>query len=72
MATAQNPHTELNPLQISLLRLFNRPMSDEETLKLKRVLVEHYSGQLEEELIKVIADKAYQQKDFEAMLNGKK
>ena len=36
MAIAINQHTELNPLQVSLLRLFNRPMSDQETLELKK------------------------------------
>ncbi|MEO6850769.1 MAG: hypothetical protein ABI166_09060 [Mucilaginibacter sp.] len=70
MAITQKPHTELNPIQVSLLRLFNRPMSENETLELKSILVSHYSGQLEDELIKVVAKKGYTQKDFDAMLNG--
>jgi hypothetical protein len=68
----QNLHTELNPIQISLLRLFNRPMSEKETLELKEILLNHYSGQLEEELSKVIAEKGYSQTDFDNMLNDKK
>jgi len=71
MAT-QKAHTELNPIQISLLRLFNRPMSEEETLELKKILVNHYSEQLEDELLKVTSDKKYTQQDFDNMLNGKK
>jgi len=69
MATAEQ-HTELNPLQISLLRLFNRPMSDEETIELKRVLVKHYSAMLKKEVSKVVAEKGYTRQDFEDMLNA--
>ena len=69
MAVAQNSHTELNPIQVSLLRLFNRPMSDNETRELKKLLVDHYSDQLEEEITKVVSEKGYSQKDFDDMLN---
>ena len=70
MSIAQKSHTELNPMQISLLRLFNRPMSESETLELKTLLVNHYSALLEEEITKVVAEKGYTQKDFDEMLNG--
>jgi len=69
MATAEQ-HTELNPLQVSLLRLFNRPMSDEETLELKRLLVKHYSVMLKKEVSKVVVEKGYTRQDFEDMLNA--
>jgi uncharacterized protein YfkK (UPF0435 family) len=48
---------KLNPLQVSLLRLFSRDMSDDEVLTLKRALVKHYSELLREEVEKVVADK---------------
>lgn len=67
---AANLHTELNPLQVSLLRLFNRPMSDEETLELKRLLVKHYSTLLKKEVAKAVDEKGYTQQDFEDMLNA--
>ena len=70
MSTAQKSHTELNPIQVSLLRLFNRPMSEEETMELKTLLVNHYSNLLEEAVTKVIAEKGYTQKHFDEMLNG--
>jgi len=70
MATAQKSHTELNPIQVSLLRLFNRPMSESETLALRKVLVDHYSALLKEEVTRVVAEKGYTQKDFDDMLNG--
>lgn len=69
MATAQH-HTELNPLQVSLLRLFNKPMSDEETLELKRLLVKHYSAMLKKEVANVVSEKGYNKQDFEDMLNA--
>jgi hypothetical protein len=70
MATAANQHTELNPLQVSLLRLFNRPMSEQETLELKRLLVKHYSKLLKKEVTRVVAEKGYKQQDFDNMLNA--
>ncbi|MEO7215459.1 hypothetical protein [Mucilaginibacter sp.] len=70
MATTQNTHIELNPVQISLLRLFNRPMSEDEALALKKVMVDHYSDLLNEEITKVVNEKGYTQKDFDDMLNG--
>jgi hypothetical protein len=70
MAITINQHTELNPVQVSLLRLFNRPMSEQETLEVKRLLVKHYSKLLEKEVNKVVAEKGYTQKDFDSMLNA--
>ena len=70
MSIAQKAHTELNEVQVSLLRLFNRPMSENETLTLKRLLVNHYSELLDEEVAKVVDEKGYAQKDFDDMLNS--
>ena len=70
MAVAVSQHTELNPLQVTLLRLFNRPMSEQETLELKRLLVQHYSELLKAEVTKVVAEKGYTQQDFDNMLNA--
>jgi hypothetical protein len=71
MSIAQNSHTELSPIQVSLLRLFNRPMSDNETEELKKLLLNYYSDRLEQEVTKVIEEKGYSQKDFDNMLNQK-
>lgn len=70
MALTLNEHTELNPLQISLLRLFNRPMPDNEVLELKRLLVNHFSGVLDKEVTEVVKTKDYTQKDFDNILNA--
>lgn len=71
MSLLKNEHTELNPIQISLLRLFNRPMTEEETLQLKRLLTNYFSKLLNEEIEKVVSSKGYTQKDFDNMLNEK-
>lgn len=69
MATA-NTHTELNEIQVSLLRLFNRPMTENETRELKQVLLSHYHEQLNGEVSKIIEEKNYSQNDFDDMLNA--
>jgi hypothetical protein len=69
MTSVQTQNIGLNPLQISLLRLFNRPMKDDEILSLKRILVKHYSVLLNNELERVIEEKGYTQEDFDKMLN---
>ena len=61
--------TKLNSLQISLLRLFERGMSDEEVLELRRVLVAHMSKKLLEEVERVNEERGYTAADVEAMLN---
>lgn len=61
--------SKLNPIQESLLRLFSRPMTEEETLQLKRVMVKHYNSLLKKELETVILEKGYSEEDFDKMLN---
>lgn len=63
--------TKLNDLQISLLRLFNRPMRDDEVLSLKRVLVQHFSDSLNAELSTLQEKKPLSNSDFDAMLSAK-
>lgn len=60
----------LNTLQVSLLRLFDRGMTDEQLLDLKRVLVRHYSAQLHQEVDRVIQERGYTQDDFDRMLTA--
>jgi hypothetical protein len=60
----------LNEIQVSLLRLFNRPMTEKETSELKKLLVDYYTDRLGKEVDKVVAEKGYSQKDFDDMLNS--
>ena len=70
MAIALNQHTELNPVQVSLLRLFNRPMSEKETLEIRNLLVDHYSELLEQEVTKAITQKGYTSEDLDNLLKA--
>lgn len=70
MAVALNQHTELNSVQISLLRLFNRPMSEKETLEIRNLLVDHYSEILKDEVTKAIGEKGYTPEDLDNLLNA--
>jgi len=62
--------TILNDMQISLLRLFNRPMSEKESLELKKLLTDYYAGKLENEVDKIVSEKKYTKKDFDDILNA--
>ncbi len=63
--------TKLNDLQLTLLKLFNRPMKDEEIVMHKRVLVQHFSKELEDELLSLQNRKHLLDSDFEDMLSAK-
>ena len=62
--------TKLNNLQISLLRLFERGMSDEEVLELQRVLVAHMSQKMLAEVERIDSERGYTAEDYERMLNA--
>ena len=55
----------LNEVQIGLLRMFSRPMSIEQTLKIKRAIVNFLSDELDEEVERVVAEKGITDNDFE-------
>ena len=69
MALTKHPSSGLNEIQVSLLRLFSRPVSEKQTKELKKLLVDYYSIQLEKGVSKVVTEKGYSQKDFDDMLN---
>ena len=70
----KNPkkNTPLNDLQIGLLRLFQREMSEDSILSLKRVLVAHYDTLLKAELEQIIEEKQYIQAGFDNILGFNK
>lgn len=65
----QDTYTKLNSLQISLLRLFDRGMSDEEVLELRRVLVANMSQKMLDEVEHIDAERGYTAGDYERLLN---
>ena len=68
LATPTQP-TKLNSIQLSLLRLFDRGMSDDETLEIRRRLVTHLSKKLQEEVQRIDEERGYTSEDYERMLN---
>jgi hypothetical protein len=62
--------TGLNDVQMTLLRLFNRPMSDTEQADIKEMLLNYYDNALQKEVLSVIKKKGYVKRDFERVLNN--
>ena len=69
MTPSANQPTRLNSLQISLLRLFERGMSEEDTLELQRIIVAHLSQKMLAEVERVNEERGYTAADVEDMLN---
>jgi hypothetical protein len=61
--------TRLTPIQVRLLRLFERGMSDEDTLELQRVIVAHLSRKMLDEVERIDTERGYTAEDYERMLN---
>lgn len=61
--------TGLNDIQLTLLRLFNRKMSREETVELRDMLFNFYSDKLFDEVDKVVEQKNITEQDYEKLRN---
>lgn len=61
----------LNSLQISLLRLFSQNISDNQTLEIRKLMMNYFDVQLKAELETIIEQKGYTEDDFRQMLNSK-
>jgi hypothetical protein len=67
-ADKRPPH-KLNDMQITLLRMFNRDMTDQEVTEVRKLILDYYDEKLNAELTSVIAQKKYTQQDFNEILN---
>jgi hypothetical protein len=65
-----NSGSGLNDVQMTLLRLFNHPMSEKEQTDIKEMLLNYYDNVLQNEVQHVIKQKGYSEKDFEKVLNN--
>ncbi len=61
--------TGLNDVQLSLLRLFNRQMSHEESVEIRDLLAKHYAEKLFHEVDKIVAEKNITKDDYENLRN---
>ena len=69
MRNQQINYSGLNEVQIGLLRMFSRPMTKEQSLKIKRGIVNLLSDELDAEVERVVKEKNITEKDFEALRN---
>ncbi|CAN1557434.1 hypothetical protein MCERE19_02456 [Spirosomataceae bacterium] len=72
IATELNPkHSKLNSLQVSLLKLFSQDMSDDQSMDIRKILLEYFDKELKDELEIVTKEKEYTVKDYREMLDSK-
>ena len=62
-------NTGLNEVQVGLLRMFNRPMSQEESIEIRDLLSQHYANKLFDEVDRVVAEKGITEADYEQLRN---
>lgn len=67
MATIDKKIKGLNDVQVSLLRMFNRNMSYEETVEIRDLLTKYYSQKLKDEVDSVIAKKKITDRDYDKL-----
>ena len=67
MATLDKQIRGLNDVQLSLLRMFNRKMSYEESVELRDLLTRHYSQKMKDEVNRVIGEKGITSKDYDKL-----
>lgn len=61
---AQTTATKLNPVQLHLMELFSRPMTEQELLDIKELLLQYYAQKADEELDKIWEKKGYTPESF--------
>ena len=62
-------NSRLSDIQISMLRLFDQGISETDTLKLRRILMDYFDKELQSELEKVLEKKQYSEDDYHKMLS---
>lgn len=67
MDTVDKENRGLNDVQLSLLRMFNREMSYEESVEIRNLLTNHYSQKLKSEVDKVVSQKKISQKNYDQL-----
>ncbi len=66
MASSQSTSTtKLNPVQLHLLELFSKDMTQKELLEIRKILVEYYRQKMEEELDVFWEKKGFDEKSFD-------
>lgn len=69
MSIKGKDNTGLNDVQKSLLRMFNRQMTQEESEEIRDLLTKHYSEKLKSEVQEVVSEKKITNKDYDLLRN---
>jgi len=64
MQSELSPSAKLNPVQLHLLELFSKDMTEQELLDIKALLVQYYSRKVDEELDLIWEKRNYSQERF--------
>jgi hypothetical protein len=67
MDTVDKENRGLNDVQLSLLRMFNREMSYEESVEIRDLLTNHYSQKLKSEVDQMVSQKKISQKNYDQL-----
>jgi hypothetical protein len=69
MSALVTPAQPLNDVQLMLLRLFSRPMPNNDLEAIREMLLTYYETALNQEVERVIKEKDIKRSDFDAVLN---
>lgn len=69
MTTPATPAQPLNEVQLMLLRLFSRPMPEQDIEAIRNMLLDYYETALHKELERVIAEKGITEIELDEVLN---
>jgi hypothetical protein len=69
MSALVTPAQPLNEVQLMLLRLFSRPMPNNDLEAIREMLLTYYETALHQEVERVIKEKDIKRSDFDAVLN---
>lgn len=62
--------SKLNPVQLHLLELFSKEMTEQELLDIKDLLVQYYARRVDEELNAIWESRNYSQESFAEATEG--
>ncbi|MER0438540.1 hypothetical protein [Emticicia sp. W12TSBA100-4] len=65
-------NNQFNDVQISLLRLLDRPITEQEVIEIKDLLVSYFDKKLKTQIEFDIIEKGINEADFEALRKGTK
>jgi hypothetical protein len=69
VSSQQKQNGPLSDIQLSLLRLFDQNLSESDTLEVRKMLMNYFDQELQDELDSVLKEKQYSEEDYRKMLS---